>query len=153
MSTSILKNVVRWFKCSDYLCWSDKNVRFNINDVGDRYFEPHTYLTAGYVFDAGTNLKDQAILPLVKYLNNTPLQADINCNLLFKNTFWIGVSYRTGDAIIGLLEYNFWTNFRVGYAYDFTTSELGDYNNGSHEVMLSFKFAKDPVKTKSPRYF
>jgi len=131
---------------------ADKNVRFNINDVGDRYFEPHTYLTAGYVFKAGPDIRIKPSF-LIKYLNNTPLQADINCNLLFKNTFWIGASNRTGDAIIGLLEYNIGTNFRIGYAYDFTTSELNDYNNGSHEIMLSFKFAKDPIKTKSPRYF
>ncbi len=131
---------------------ADNNVRFNINDVGDRYFEPHTYLTAGYVFKAGPNIRIKPSF-LIKYLNNTPLQADINCNLLFKNTFWIGASYRTGDSVIGLLEYNIGTNFRVGYAYDFTTSELNDYNNGSHEIMLSFKFAKDPIKTKSPRYF
>lgn len=131
---------------------ADKDVRFNINDVGDRYFEPHTYLTAGYVFKAGSNLKIKPSF-LIKYLANTPLQADINCNLLIKNTFWIGASYRTGDAIVGLLEYNIGTDFRIGYAYDFTTSQLNDYNNGSHEIMLSYKFAKDPIKTKSPRYF
>lgn len=131
---------------------ADKNVRFNINDVGDRYFEPHTYITAGYVFKRSDNF---AIKPsfLIKYQNGAPLQADINCNLLIKNTFWIGASYRTGDAIVGILEYNIGTNFRAGYAYDFTTTALGDYNSGSHEIMLSFRFAKETIKTKSPRYF
>ena len=131
---------------------ADKNVRFNINDAGDRYFEPHTYLTASYVFIRSDNF---AIKPsfLIKYQNGAPLQADINCNLLIKNTFWIGASYRTGDAIIGILEYNIGTNFRVGYAYDFTTTALSTYNSGSHEIMLSFKFAKETIKTKSPRYF
>ncbi len=131
---------------------ADKNVRFNINDVGDRYFEPHTYLTAGYVFKLNENLVLKPSF-LIKYLQNTPLQADINCNLLIKNTFWVGASFRSGDAIVGLLEYNIGNDFRVGYAYDFTTSQLNNYNNGSHELMLSFKFGKDPIKTKSPRYF
>ncbi len=131
---------------------ADKNVRFNINDVGDRYFEPHTYLTAGYVFKLNENLVLKPSF-LIKYLHDTPLQADINCNLLIKNTFWVGASFRSGDAVVGLLEYNIGNDFRVGYAYDFTTSQLNTYNNGSHEVMLSFKFGKDPIKTKSPRYF
>lgn len=131
---------------------ADKNVRFNINDVGDRYFEPHTYLTAGYVFKLNENLVLKPSF-LIKYLHNTPLQADINCNLLIKNTFWVGASFRSGDAIVGLLEYNIGNDFRVGYAYDFTTSQLNNYNSGSHEIMLSFKFGKDPIKTKSPRYF
>ncbi|NBC24561.1 MAG: type IX secretion system membrane protein PorP/SprF [Bacteroidetes bacterium] len=131
---------------------TDKNVRFNINDVGDRYFEPHSYLTAGYVFDGGENLKIKPSF-LLKYISDAPLQADINCNLLIKNTFWIGASYRSGDAIVGLFELNVGTDFRLGYSYDFTTSELNDYNNGSHEIMLSYSFAKGEIKTKSPRYF
>lgn len=131
---------------------ADNNVRFNINDDSDRYFRPHTYLTAGYVFDAGKNLKVKPSF-LVRYLNNVPLQADLNCNLLIKDTFWVGVSYRTGDAVIALFEVNVFNDFRVGYAYDFTTTEISSYSGGSHEVMLSYKFGKDPVKTKSPRYF
>ncbi|MCH2214398.1 MAG: type IX secretion system membrane protein PorP/SprF [Flavobacteriales bacterium] len=131
---------------------ADDDVRFNINDVGDRYFDPHTYITAGYVWNVNTDL---AVKPsfLVRYLNGSPLQADINCNLLIKNTFWIGASYRTGDAVIGILEYNIGNDLRIGYAYDFTTTAIGDYSSGSHELMLSYKFGRDPVKTKSPRYF
>ncbi len=131
---------------------ADKNIRFNINEVSDRYFQPHTYLTAGYVYRISEDLQIKPSF-LIRYLENTPVQADINCNLLIKNTFWIGASYRTGDAIIGLLEYNIGTDLRIGYAYDFTTTELSNYSSGSHELMLSFKFAKGQVKTKSPRYF
>jgi type IX secretion system PorP/SprF family membrane protein len=135
---------------------ADKNVRFAINDNSDRYFEPHTYLTAGYVFQINDDL---ALKPsfMMRYLSTAPLQGDINCNLLIKNSFWIGASYRTGDAIIGIIEYNIYNllgaDMRIGYAYDFTTSRLNDYSNGSHELMLSFRFNKEPIKTKSPRYF
>ncbi len=131
---------------------ADKNVRFNINDAGKRYFEPHTYLTVGYVLKPNYDLRVKPSI-LIKYLPDVPLQVDLNCNLLIKNTFWIGASYRSGDAIVGILEYNIGSDFRVGYSYDFTTSALNDYNSGSHEIMLSFKFAKETVKTKSPRYF
>ncbi len=130
---------------------ADKNVRFNISDE-ERYFRPHTYFTAGYVFDLNPDLKLKPSV-LFKYLTDAPFQADINCNLLIRNTFWIGASYRTGDAIVGIFEYNIGSQFRIGYSYDFTTSELNDYNNGSHEIMLSYKFGKDPIKTKTPRYF
>lgn len=131
---------------------ADKNIRININDAGDGYFESHAYLTAGYVFKTKSGL---AIKPsfLIRYLQNAPVQLDLNCNLLIKNTFWIGASYRMGDAIVGILEYNIGSAFRVGYSYDFTTSALNDYNSGTHEIMLSFKFGKDIIKTKSPRYF
>lgn len=130
----------------------DEDVRFNINDVGGRYFEPHTYLTAGYVWRINPDLSLKPSF-LLRYLNDAPVQADINCNLLIKNTFWIGASYRTGDAVIAILEYNIGNDLRIGYAYDFTTTAIGNYSGGSHEVMLSYKFSRDPIKTKSPRYF
>lgn len=135
---------------------ADNNVRLNINDNSDRYFKPHTYLTAGYVFELS---EDLALKPsfLLRYLKNTPLQADINCNLLVKNVFWIGVSYRTGDAVVGILEYNLYNlagvDLRLGYSYDFTTTRLSNYSNGSHEAMLSYRFNKAPIKTRTPRYF
>lgn len=67
---------------------------------------------------------------------------------------WIGVGYRTGDAIIGMLEYNITPQLRAGYAYDFTTTDIGTYSNGSHEIMLGFDFGKDlEIKKRSPRYF
>lgn len=131
---------------------ADDNVRFNINEVSDRYFQPHTYLTAGYVHIVNEDFKIKPSF-LIRYLPNAPVQADINCNLLFRNTFWIGASYRTGDAIVALLEVNVLEDFRIGYAYDLTVTRINNYSNGSHEVMLSYKFGKDPVKTKSPRYF
>ncbi len=131
---------------------ADNNIRFNVNETSDRYFQPHTYLTAGYVFEASKDIKIKPSF-LVRYLNNVPLQADLNCNLLWRDTFWIGASYRTGDAVILLLEYNVLDDFRVGYAYDLTTSEISTFVGHTHEVMLSYKFGRDPVKTKSPRYF
>jgi len=67
---------------------------------------------------------------------------------------WLGLGLRTGDALIGMVEYNFTNKLRAGYAYDFTTSSIGNYSNGSHEVMISFDFGEDVlIKKTSPRYF
>jgi len=67
---------------------------------------------------------------------------------------WLGLGYRTGDALIGMVEYNFTNKLRAGYSYDFTTSDLGTYNNGSHEIMIAFDFGEDVIiKKTSPRYF
>jgi len=45
---------------------------------------------------------------------------------------------------------------RVGYAYDFSVSELSKYNQGSHEIMVGFcfdaKVDKSPKKYKSIRF-
>jgi type IX secretion system PorP/SprF family membrane protein len=89
---------------------------------------------------------------LVKYLKNSPMEADFNANLIFKDAFWIGASYRTGDAIVGMLEYQINPQFRIGYAFDYSITELQKYHNGSHEFMLRYEFGYN-IKAMSPRYF
>jgi hypothetical protein len=82
------------------------------------------------------------------------MEVDINCNFYYNNFIGLGVGYRTGDAIVGMLDINITNQFRVGYAYDYTLSDINDFANGSHEIMLGFDFGKGvDIKTRSPRYF
>ena len=123
------------------------------NTVTTEYFVPHYYLNGGMVIEANYNL---AIKPsmLVKIEPTAPVQLDLNCNFLLFKRLWLGAGYRTGDAIIAMVEYNFTPQLRAGYAYDFTTSELSRYSAGSHEVMIGFDFGQDiSIKKRSPRYF
>jgi len=45
---------------------------------------------------------------------------------------------------------------RIGYSYGITTSVIGNYSNGSHDIMLNynFKISKPaPIeKSKNPRF-
>jgi type IX secretion system PorP/SprF family membrane protein len=89
---------------------------------------------------------------LVKYLKNSPLEADFNVNLIIKEAFWTGLSYRTGDAIVAMLEFQINPQFRLGYAFDYSITDLQKYHNGSHEILLRYEFGYK-LKTMSPRYF
>jgi type IX secretion system PorP/SprF family membrane protein len=88
---------------------------------------------------------------LVKYIRNAPVEADFNLNSYYKN-IGLGISYRTNDAIVFMLEYSIHEQFRIGYAYDLTFSKLRTYNKGTHEIMLRYEFGYK-VNTVSPRYF
>jgi len=117
------------------------------------YFDQHYYFNTGLVIEPSSTF---AIKPsiLVKYVPSAPVEVDLNCNFMFFRKFWIGAGYRTGDALIGMLEYNITPQLRAGYAYDFTLTDIADYSNGSHEVMVAFDFGKRvDIKTRSPRYF
>ncbi len=118
----------------------------------DIYFEDHVFFNAGYVLDAGANLKIKPNV-LVKYHPSAPVQLDLNVNFLLYERLWLGASYRTSSDIIGIVEFNITPQLRVGYAYDFTLSDIGDYSSGGHEVMLGYNFGKDIIKMKSARYF
>ncbi|MBS1581439.1 MAG: type IX secretion system membrane protein PorP/SprF [Bacteroidetes bacterium] len=131
---------------------ADGRIATKVADVRERYYEQHFYLYTGHVF---TLSEDVDLKPsvLVKYQQHAPAEVDLNCNVLYKERFWLGAGYRTGDAIVGMVEYQVSPMFRVGYAYDMTTSRLRDYTHGSHEVMLGIDLGRDPIKIKTPRYF
>jgi hypothetical protein len=78
---------------------------------------------------------------------------DLNANAWFYDRFAIGVSYRTGDAVLGMAEIQINDQFRIGYAYDYTLTELTRYNSGSHEFMLRYELGFRRDKIISPRYF
>lgn len=96
----------------------------------------HYYGTLAYRFEFSPAL---SLTPSAhaKYVADQ-LQLDVNANLHINNRFWIGASYRLEDAIVVLAGLNITPNLRLGYSYDITTSDLKDYSNGSHEIMLGY---------------
>ena len=65
----------------------------------------------------------------------------------------LGVSYRTGDAVLGMAEVQASRNLRIGYAYDMPFSPLKAYTRGSHEIMIRYEWGSSKSKIKSTRYF
>lgn len=112
----------------------------------------HYYLTAGTIFDIHPAVKFKPSF-LVKYVAGAPVEGDFNFNFLLKETLWVGASYRTRDAVTGLLEYQVNKQIRLGYAYDYTTSVINQYVRGTHEIMLAIDLVKDEVKIRNPRFF
>jgi type IX secretion system PorP/SprF family membrane protein len=118
----------------------------------------HYWITAGYNYDINPDIKLRPSLLIKSDASSTIM--DLNVNALYKNLLWAGVTFRVGDAIAPMLGYqhSFENNssLRVGYAYGITTSVLGSYSNGSHDIMLNYCFSLDkpPVfeKSKNPRF-
>lgn len=131
---------------------ADKQLVTDLATAPDHYFTQHYYLNAGHVFELNDNF-DLKPSVLLKYQQQAPPEVDLNLNVLFKERFWLGAGYRTGDAIVAMVEYQISPMFRAGYAYDMTTSALRRYNGGSHEVMLGIDLGREPVMIKNPRYF
>jgi type IX secretion system PorP/SprF family membrane protein len=98
---------------------------------------PHLFATAGYRFLAGD---DWNLIPsvMVKYVNPLPVQYEGNLKLQYRDLAWIGGSYRHKDGFSGMAGLNVSNTFNVGYAYDYTTSELNNYSKGTHEVIVGF---------------
>ncbi len=89
-----------------------------IGDSGyDRYvMERNYYLIGGYDFELN---RDLIFSPstLLKYAENGKFQADVSGKFYFQQTFWTGLTYRTGQAIIVLAGVSV-DKFIFGYAFD-----------------------------------
>lgn len=110
----------------------------------------HYFLTSGYVFDIADNLKLKPST-MIKATEGAPISVDLSLNLLVDEKIEVGLSHRIDDSISGIVGFQVNNDFRVGYAYDYTTTRFGNFNSGTHEIMLIFDFNRKNIK--SPRFF
>lgn len=138
--------------------------RFKLQDVQGAnlaQFSRHYYATVGVVKSISDNF---AIRPsmLVKYVKGAPALFDLNAALIYKEQLFIGAGWRTGKRIdikgmdnmlIANIEYDFKNRLRFGYSYDFYLSRTGNYNSGTHEIMIGWDLNFTKTKMTSPRFF
>ena len=99
----------------------------------------HLYLVAGHLFKLSDDfqLKPSGMM---KWVRNAPVSFDATALFGFKEKFWLGGMYRF-DAAYGIItQFNPIPALTIGYSFDITLSELGGYQSGSHEIMLSYNF-------------
>jgi len=108
-------------------------------------------LTGGYVVKMTKDLKLKPTA-LLRYRLDSGVQGDISANLIIKDKVWAGLSYRTGDAVIGMIEVLPTPQWRLGYSYDLGLSAIRRYHHGSHELMIQYEFGYR-IRVRDPRYF
>ncbi len=126
----------------------------DIDGVGVAETKTHIYGILGYVVDISDEVKLKPST-VIKQVIDSPLTFDFSLNSLLYDKFELGVSYRYTDSFIALAGFNITQNLKIGYSYDFSVSDLGDYNDGSHEIILLFNFdlLNFSNKYSSPRFF
>jgi type IX secretion system PorP/SprF family membrane protein len=112
----------------------------------------HYFIMGGYVFDLQRDLKFKPSF-MLRSVAGAPLSLDLNANLLLRERIWFGVLYRFGNAFGAMGQYQVNDQLRVGYAFDLTTTRVGAYNAGTHEIMLGYDLRFVKGRTISPRYF
>ncbi|MGB5435325.1 MAG: type IX secretion system membrane protein PorP/SprF [Maribacter sp.] len=112
----------------------------------------HYYLIGGRVF---TINKDVLFKPafFVKWVPGSPIIADLSANFLIKEILTLGAAYRWDDSFSGLLGVDISPKLHIGYAYDLTTTDLRNYNNGTHEIFIRFDLRTLTRRLKSPRFY
>lgn len=113
----------------------------------------HYHLHVGRMFKLSDKFDLNASL-LMKQVSGSPMQLDINAQAVYNNLIGLGVSYRTAQIMVAMLNVRITKHFKLGYAYDIDMSPLKNVSSNSHEIMLIFHLfqEKAPVKIDAPRF-
>jgi len=99
----------------------------------------YTYMfNTGYLF----KLSDKVgFMPstLLTYSAGERFLFDLNSYFSISDKLWLGLSYRNGRSVAGLVQFKLSEQFRIAYSYDFDLGELSRYSNGSHGIMLRYE--------------
>lgn len=136
-----------FFGVSAFNLLESKNDLYDITTPVSNTLDRAIYVNGGYRFAVSDNF---AIEPsvLFRYMFNSPFQLDANARFILQDKYWLGFSYRMNDAAVAMLGFDLGA-ISVGYAYDYTLSDLQNYNSGSHEVFVGVKLYKGG-KDKAP---
>lgn len=101
----------------------------------------HTYLGAGAVFNVGENFRLKPSF-MMRKIKGLPITTDLTGMLSWRNTFDVGVSFRSNSAI-SLLSVISLGKYDIGYAYE-TPSDggLSQLNLKTHELVFRIRLDK-----------
>jgi type IX secretion system PorP/SprF family membrane protein len=147
---------IYWHSDKAYLGLSVPNFietnRYDDNEVAIFKERINYYLIAGYVFDLANTVKFKPAL-LTKMVEGAPLQVDVSGNFLFYDKFMVGLAYRWSASLSAMVGFQITDGLYIGYGYDRETTNLNNYNSGSHEIFLRYELFNNINKITTPRFF
>jgi type IX secretion system PorP/SprF family membrane protein len=147
---------VYWHSNKAYIGFSVPNFietnRYDDNEVAIFKEKINYYLIAGYVFDLNNYIKFKPAV-LTKIVEGTPLQLDMSGNFMVNDKFVVGIAYRWSAALSAMVGFQVSEGLYIGYGYDHETTNLDNYNSGSHEIFLRYELFKNNNKITTPRFF
>jgi len=104
----------------------------------------HYFITGGYTFEAGQDFQVEPSI-LVKATESTPVNIDLNVRAIYQKNYWLGLSYRTDKSLITMLSVKYQIYF-LGFAYDYSFSDIKSYSSGSFEIVLGVNLGEGANK-------
>jgi type IX secretion system PorP/SprF family membrane protein len=119
--------------------------------IGNNFSGCNYFLTGGYEIGIASNVK---LLPslLLKYHPDNSIQIDINALMNLNEKVWLGAGYRNSNILVGMIQCQLNYQIRMAYSYDYCFGSIGKYMNGSHEIVLNYKF-RYKTRVMGPRHF
>ena len=122
------------------------------DDIGTLKTSQHFFLTMGYLIKLNP-IWMMKPATMIKAVTGAPVNADISLDVIYDKTYTLGVGYRSAESLDLMAMYQVNREFRIGYAYDISLNGLKSYHNGSHEIIVNYRFSHDKSKVETPRFF
>ena len=110
------------------------------------------YFMAGSIHRLSNNIFFKPAV-LLSYNPAAPFEMDINMSFFLMDALWLGATYRLGDAVNGVVQYQFTPQIKAGLAVDMTLSDLQQYTGGGFEMMMEYSFSYEDENFRHPRFF
>lgn len=136
------------------------NIDVNQDNNGSREVR-HIYGMFGLKFNLSSNWKTEPQF-LLKLAEQAPFDLDIQNNFIYQDQVHLGFNIRAGgiqeslfESFALLIGFKFTEEIFASLSYDFNTTTLRQFEEGSFEVLLSYNIGKDrtPQDIQNPRYF
>jgi type IX secretion system PorP/SprF family membrane protein len=133
----------------------------HLNEPKIRYTKGTPYVARHYYGTAGYNLRmpnpSFELIPSVFVFSDGKIvQFTVSSMVRYNKKVWGGVSYRAGDALIGIIGIELYNGIRIGYAYDFPLNDIRKSTSGSHEFLVNYCFdlslGRSSMRYKSIRF-
>jgi type IX secretion system PorP/SprF family membrane protein len=123
-------------------------------DVYFDFGELEWFVHSGYEFNI--NSRDNLnVSTLIKSDRGASLHGELNVMYQINNKILgMGASYRTTNDLVAIFRFSILKQLALSYSYQYNFSNISNYQNGSHELMLVYelKTKKDLVRINAPRF-
>ncbi|MCP4310272.1 MAG: type IX secretion system membrane protein PorP/SprF [Bacteroidetes bacterium] len=112
-------------------------IKFGDKGYDQMVMERNYHLMGGYDYIVN---KDMTLSPSthLKFAENGKFQADITGKFYYKQSYWGGITYRTGSSLIVGAGVSV-DRLVFGYAYDIGLNSIMKHSNGTHEFTFIIK--------------
>lgn len=122
------------------------NARINPDEI-------HFNLQAGYNFRL-TPLFNLQPSVLWRQVSGSSTQFDVNLQLKYRDSFGVGISYRTLNTLVLQSNIKIAKRFTIGYSFNFGMGSMNGTQFTGHEIFLMFQVpkAKRKIAIETPHY-
>lgn len=107
----------------------------------------HFYINAGYLYQINKK-QSIKISTFARVIDAKQQVIDLNALMNYNKYLWFGMSYRFNQAVAGMVNYQVNRNWSICYSYDFYTNRTTYFQQGAHEITLSYDCYKFYKKNK-----